>query len=96
MMLKAALFSAAALIVLAAVPGTQIVGTAHASGCEARDKIDGSTVGGARKQMEGAGFRHVRELKKSCDNFWHATAIKDGSESHVALSPHGDVMREGD
>ncbi len=93
---KTALFAATALAVLAAAPGTAIVGIAHATGCEAGDKIDGSTVVAARKQMENAGFHRVYGLKKSCDNFWHAMATKDGSESRVALSPHGDVMREGD
>ena len=39
--------------------------------------------------MESAGFHQVRDLKKGCDNFWHGMAVKDGSQSHVALTPQG-------
>jgi len=93
---KTALFSAAALVVLAAAPGIQILGQAHAAGCEARDQIDGSTIVAARKQMESAGFHRIYQLTKGCDNFWHAMATKDGVESRIVLSPRGEVMREGD
>jgi len=92
---KNAILAAAVLAILAAAPRTGIVATAQA-GCEAGDKIDGSTLGGAKKQMESAGYRGVRELKKSCDNFWHAMATKDGTESRVLLSPAGQVTRDGD
>lgn len=93
---KTALFSAAALVVLAAAPGSQTLGRAHAAGCEARDRIDGSTIVAARKQIESAGFHRVYELTKGCDNFWHAMATRDGIESRIALSPRGEVTREGD
>lgn len=93
---KTAFFSAAALIVLAAGPGAQSVSVARASGCEASDRIDNSTAAAAKKKMESANFQQVRELKKGCDNFWHGIAVKDGSESHVVLTPQGQVTREGD
>lgn len=92
---KNALLAAAVLAILAAAPRTGIVATAQA-GCEAGDRIDGSTMDGAKKRMESAGFRGVRELKKGCDNFWHAMATKDGTESRVLLTPKGDVTRDGD
>lgn len=92
---KTALFSVAALVILAAAPGSQILSRAQAAGCEARDKIDGSTIVAARKQMESAGFHRVYELTKGCDNFWHAMATKDGIQSRIALSPGGEVTREG-
>ena len=91
---KTAFFSAAALIVVAAA-GPQTVSVARASGC-ARDRIDSSTAAAAKKKMESASFHQVRDLKKGCDNFWHGMAVKDGSESHVVLTPQGQVMREGD
>ena len=93
---KGAFFSAAALVIVAAAAVPQAVSVARDSGCEAGDKIDSSTADEARKKMERAGFQQVRDLKKGCDNFWHAIAVKDGRESHVVLTPQGEVMREGD
>jgi hypothetical protein len=87
-------FAAAALVAFAVAPGASLVRAA--SECEATDKIDGSTAAMATKKMEGAGFHDVRDLKKGCDNFWHGIAVKDGIESHVSLTPQGEVMREGD
>lgn len=90
---KTAVFSTAALILLAAGPGLQSVGVAQAA-CDAGVKIDGTTAEMAKKKMADAGFRQITDLKKGCDNFWHATAVKDGSESAVVLTPDGRVMRE--
>jgi hypothetical protein len=92
---KTAFFSAAALIVLAAGPGSQTVNPAHASECDSGDRIDGSTAAEATKKIESAGFEQIRDLKKGCDNFWHGVAVKDGVESHVRLTPQGEVTREG-
>jgi len=66
------------------------------SGCDPQDRIDRSTAADARQKFERAGFTSVRELHKGCDNFWHGRATKDGWDSNVALSPQGEVMREGD
>ncbi len=93
---KMTFLCATALGVLAAGAGPQIVGVAHASGCEAGDKIDGSTAAGTKKKMESAGFHHVRDLKKGCDNVWHAAAFKDGDDTRVLLTPQGEVMHDGD
>jgi len=41
------------------------------------------------------GLHQVRGLQKGCDNSWHGIAVKDGNESHVVLTPQGQVMREG-
>lgn len=68
---------------------------AHAA-CEAGEKIDGSTVADARKKMEGAGYQKIRDLKKGCDNYWHAKAEKDGKPVFVVLSPQGEVLQESD
>ena len=95
MLWKGALFSAAALFVLAAATGSEVASVARASGCEVGDRIDGSTADAARKKIERAGFQQIRDIKKSCDNFWNVMAVKDGLESHVVLTPQGQVMREG-
>jgi hypothetical protein len=93
---KTGLFSAAVLALLAVGPGFGAVTAARAATeCVAADKIDGSTAATATKTMERAGFLHVKELKKGCDNFWHGVAIKDGSETHVGLTPQGEVRSEG-
>ena len=93
---RTAIFSAAMLGILAAGPGSRIVSVARASSeCSASDKIDSSTAAAATKKMESAGFHQVRDLKKGCDNFWHGVALKDGSETHVGLTPQGQVRSEG-
>ncbi len=67
-----------------------------ASGCDASDRIDGSTIEMAREKLEKAGFRQITELKKACDNFWHSRAMKDGAPVNVLVTPKGQVMVEGD
>ena len=67
-----------------------------AIGCEAGDKIDGSTAGDALKKIEAAGYRQVTELKKGCSNYWNGLATKDGVTAHVSLSPQGVVHSGGE
>jgi hypothetical protein len=95
MKLKISFCSVAAVAFLAAGSGLLTAPVAHAAGCEAGDRIDGSTADTARKKMETAGYRQVRDLKKGCDNSWHGTAVKDGAESRVLLTPQGQVLRDG-
>jgi hypothetical protein len=92
---KTVFFTAAALVVLTAGPSPQLLNVAHAEGCDPGTKIDGSTADGARKKIVDAGYSQVHALKKSCDNFWHGLAIKNGAEVNVVLTPDGKVMREG-
>jgi hypothetical protein len=84
------------LAALAAAAGT--VGTAGSAraACEAGERIDKSTVADARKAIQAAGYRQVRDLKKGCDNYWHGVATKDGTAVNVVVSPKGEVMTEGD
>ena len=84
---------AAAAIVVAAAPAPLPLRAAQAA-CEPGTKIDSSTADQARKKLEAAGYRKVRELKKGCDNVWHATAEKDGAETGVALTPDGKTYPE--
>jgi len=89
----------AALVILSGLALT--AGAAAAAdlppiGCEASDRIDGSTAADARKKIDAAGYHHVTGLKKGCDNYWHGVAEKDGTTTHVSLSPQGVVVPEGD
>lgn len=87
---------AAAIVTAAAFTGLiGTSGTARAA-CEAGDKIDKTTVDDTRKKIETAGYRQVRNMRKGCDNFWHASAAKDGKSVNVVVSPQGDVMTDGD
>jgi hypothetical protein len=86
---------ASALISFVTVFGGPLAFPAQAAGCDVSDRIDGSTLDGARKRMEKAGYHKVKFLKKSCDNFWHAKAEKDGAPINIVLSPKGFVIAEG-
>lgn len=67
-----------------------------AGNCPAGDRIDGSTAEQAKRKFDTAGFRSAKELRKGCDNYWHAIAIKDGKSVRVVLSPTGEIMLEGE
>lgn len=88
--LTAAIF----LAVAGAIGAAPLAGHAEGSVC-AGDKVDGSTADMARKKIAAAGYRHIRDLKKGCDNFWHGQAEKDGQTVNVVLSPKGDIETEG-
>ena len=83
----------AALVALA--PAPLPLRAAHAA-CEPGTKIDATTVDQARKKLEAAGYRKIRDLKKGCDSTWHATAEKDGAQTGVALTTNGEVYPERD
>lgn len=84
---KSGVYALTAVIVLAAGPAW--------AGCEAGDRIDGSTADQAKHKIEAAGYSNVTGLQKGCDNYWHAVAMKDGASVGVVLSPKGEVMTEG-
>jgi hypothetical protein len=91
----------AALALLAALAFSPLAGLARADdlpaiGCEAGDKIDGTSAAGALKQINAAGYTDVTELKKGCSNTWDALAMKDGVATHVSLSPQGVVRPQSD
>jgi len=64
--------------------------------CEPDEKRDKTTVEDTRKILQKAGYTNARNWRKGCDNTWHATAVKDGAEVNVAVTPDGRVVREGD
>jgi len=80
-----------ALFALLAATSFQV----QAAGCDASDRIDGSTARGAQKKMEQAGYLKIHGLAKGCDNYWHGQADKGGSAVNIVLSPQGNVMIEG-
>lgn len=63
--------------------------------CTEGEAIDGSTADDARAKIEAAGYSDVVVTSKGCDNFWHATGIRDGMPVNLVLSPEGTVMTEG-
>jgi len=84
---KAGLYAVAAVVMLAAGPAW--------AGCSPSDKIDSTTADQAKHRIEQAGYSHVTDLQKGCDNYWHGIAIKDGSSVGVVVTPTGEVMTEG-
>jgi len=81
---------------LAPPAGTAAAQDAPQAGCVMGEKIDGSTADGVRKKLEAAGYQDVRALKKGCDNVWHASARKDGTNVNVILAPDGQIFPDGD
>ena len=75
-------------------PFPRINWTQLSNNCEFGESIDGSSSTDAKRQIESAGFQGVRDLRKGCDNVWHARASANGMDVNVALSPDGQVMRE--
>jgi len=88
------LAAVAMFAVIATETGPHPFNVAQAA-CAQGERIDGSTAADAKKKMEQAGYRQVRDLRKGCDNVWHASATKDGASVLVAVSPSGQVVPEG-
>ncbi len=86
-----AVLLAAALVALAPVP---LPMRAAQAACDPGTKIDSTTADQARKKIEAAGYRKVRDLKKGCDNTWHGTAEKDGTPVGIAVTAQGQVYPE--
>ena len=68
--------------------------TQVSNNCEFGEAIDGSSATDAKRWIESAGFQNVRDLRKGCDNMWHARASAYGQDVNVALTPDGQVIRE--
>lgn len=82
--------------VLATILMAGLFSTAPASAqCDPGTKLDRTTATDARKKMEAAGYRQVKDLKKGCDSAWHARAVgKNGAPVDVMITPQGDVLLE--
>ena len=64
--------------------------------CEPGTRIDKTTVEAIRDKLVKAGYKNPLHLRKGCDNSWHGTAIKDGTQINVAVTPDGHIVQEGD
>ena len=84
-----------AITVLTLSAGTGIAYADDSPGCPAGTKIDASSMDQARSKIKKAGFANIQALKKGCDNFWHGTALENGTPINVVLTPQGQVLKEG-
>lgn len=91
---KIALIAAALAAVFAIGPSVSLIGAAQAA-CGPGDVIDGTTVAETKQKIEAAGYTEPTDLRKGCDNFWHASALKDGNKVLVLVTPAGEVLEEG-
>lgn len=63
--------------------------------CDPGTRLDKTTANDARKKMEAAGYRQVKDLKKGCDSAWHGRAVnRQGAAVDVVITPQGDVLLE--
>jgi hypothetical protein len=83
-------------VAFAMAPGVGGLGTSALAACDPGDKVDGTTAADAKKRIEAQGYTQVKVLRKGCDSYWHATAVKNGVGGRVVLSPQGQVMPEGE
>ncbi len=99
-MKKTGVIAVAALAILAFVPQSPVIGGAQAAqmtnNCDPGDHLDNSTIATARQKFQAAGYTQLHDFMKGCDNYWHATGMKNGASVNVVLSPQGEVMTEGD
>ncbi|MFC6742035.1 hypothetical protein [Methylobacterium tardum] len=52
------------------------------------------TEGEARRRLEKAGFRDVRDLKEDADGIWRGSATMDGKPANIGLDFKGNVAAE--
>jgi len=62
--------------------------------CEG-ERVNGTTADVAARKARAAGYEQMREWRKGCDSFWHATASKGGAQVNIVVTPSGEVMEEG-
>jgi hypothetical protein len=91
---KLALFATVLAAAFAVAPGAGLTGSARAA-CGPQDVIDTTTVAETKKKIEAAGYTQPTDLRKGCDNFWHASALKDGNKVLLVVTPTGEVIEEG-
>jgi hypothetical protein len=91
------LLAAAAIALMGSGVALKSIAIAPAyAACDPGDKLDNTTADQARKKIMAAGYSGVHMESKGCDNVWHATAMKDGKPTRVALEPGGKTYPEGD
>jgi hypothetical protein len=91
---KIALIATTLAFAFAIGPSLGVNGSAQAA-CGPQDVIDSTTVAETKKKIEAAGYTDPTDLRKGCDNFWHASALKDGNKVLLVVTPTGEVIKEG-
>lgn len=91
----ALILALAAFVALDARIGPPLLRPAWAA-CDPGDKLDKTTADETRQKLQKAGYTKVHDLRKGCDNTWHAKASKGGADKSVAVLPDGTVVKEGD
>ena len=56
-----------------------------------RPGANGATMGGARAQFQGRGFKDVTNLHKDAKGVWHGKAVRNGQKMSVTLDGRGNV-----
>jgi hypothetical protein len=99
--MKARLVLATLLAGIGALAATQSqtgfhpIAAAHAE-CDPGAHVDKTTVEQIRDRLIKAGYKNPLHLRKGCDSSWHGTAMKDGQQVNVAITPDGHIVQEGD
>lgn len=86
---------AAAALFLLPPQGSSLISIAQAA-CDPGTHLDNTTVEQIRDRLLKAGYKDPTHLRKGCDNAWHGTAMKDGTQINVAVTADGHVVEEGD
>lgn len=73
----------------------RLISVAQAA-CDPGTRLDKTTVEQIRDRLIKAGYKNPLHLRKGCDNSWHGTATKDGTQVDVAVTPDGHIVQEGD
>ena len=68
----------------------QAVATSSASAPQPARGRSSYTMGQARRQLEGQGFRNVTGLKRDAGGVWRGKAMRDGAETPVWLDYKGN------
>ena len=95
LVLVATLASIGALAAAQSQPGFHPIASAYAE-CDPGTHIDKTTVEQIRDRLIKAGYKNPLHLRKGCDNSWHGTANKGGTQVDVAVTPDGHIVEEGD
>jgi hypothetical protein len=95
LVLIATLASIGAFAAAQSQPGFQPIALAHAE-CDPGTHIDKTTVEQIRDRLIKAGYKNPLHLRKGCDNAWHGTALKSGTQVDVAVTADGHIVEEGD
>jgi len=95
LVLSVTLAAVGALAVTQPLTGFHPITPARAE-CAPGTHIDKTTVEQIRDKLIKAGYKNPLHLRKGCDNAWHGTAMKDGQQIDVAVTPDGHIVQEGD